>query len=975
MGKYDTLKTAVETVIKTNGTGAITGAVLQAALLGVIQALGDGYQFKGVASTGTEPSVTDIPVFYIGGSGTYSYFDQPTVPVGSIVIFMYSGTSWSHTTLDIASWMTTYGYQFKGLVSETWQPIAASGVKSFVIGVPGFYTYLNSLLVPDGSLLISLFDGSDWTHNVIDIASWVKAANKMYTNTQAGSTAAKTINAEGYSLINGGSIKIKFNNKNTADNATLNINGTGAKPIIYNGAVTSASNTWAAGEVVELYYYSYNGGAFYARSLDYDAEPTAGSGKNLTSGAVKAALEAQKVTVSQNTSTGYVDVTIGDQTTQVVGTQRETALHNQLSQEIQDAVAEIEPIVIEGDVTNAPDEEDLTSVNQGGTDVLKFKDRTYAALSGNGMGYKILRKNKTFAEQVTEPNTIYVIRYDFILGEDVTIPANCVLEFDGGSLDGNSITGNNTRINADAVKIFGANIAVNGSFCCVGNVLWFGTLLSDWNVFPDIEHSIDTTNYLQKALDSGFSSLYFPKGKYYVTSTLTLNKPKYLKLEKGCDTRNSNYVSSASIIYTDQNITLLNIAINLYGRYKVNIEGGIFDVTAVDAAEVGYYTYGNIYSKSVIKVGQTNGLLWGSIFDCEIRGLSYNANSCGISFCEDLTGENDLVKVIGDIEGLMYGIRIFNQGVCTNLDWCGNISTVVAVSIENHEAGYANLRGIFQRPSALISVAPSSYNSDYCPIYVNTNDVKISCNLNDAVGAPGLYDYAINIGDDAERIYLYGNNQHLSNEKYIKGKLSALESSHFFDMQIDNDAQILNNLYMGEEIKVPDTLFEYDGGATYKEIYNTFINIEDEGDYLLNVGELIGTDVYTFHFRIIDIDGNLEHTPYMYGNAQRGIYTNLVHFVAGKYALQFWFPTNPIQGTTYGFKNVTLSKAQRYGDYNEYYKYLCDLRKRIPDKAFIGTSKQAPYNPSIGEMVFFTDKGKPYWWNGTAWVDATGTPV
>ena len=52
-----------------------------------------------------------------------------------------------------------------------------------------------------------------------------------------------------------------------------------------------------------------------------------------------------------------------------------------------------------------PDEEDITSVDNK----LKFKDRT----SDDGMGYVILRKDKTLAEQMTKTNTIYEIRYDF----------------------------------------------------------------------------------------------------------------------------------------------------------------------------------------------------------------------------------------------------------------------------------------------------------------------------------------------------------------------------------------------------------------------------------------------------------------------------------------------------------------------------------------------------------------------------------
>lgn len=94
---------------------------------------------------------------------------------------------------------------------------------------------------------------------------------------------------------------------------------------------------------------------------------------------------------------------------------------------IRDQVNNYKPIVIEGNVTNAADEEDITSENG----LLKLKNRS--AL--NGMGYVILRKGKTFAEQVTQANTIYEIRYDFDLnGTEITIPENCILKFNGGHL-------------------------------------------------------------------------------------------------------------------------------------------------------------------------------------------------------------------------------------------------------------------------------------------------------------------------------------------------------------------------------------------------------------------------------------------------------------------------------------------------------------------------------------------------------------
>lgn len=74
----------------------------------------------------------------------------------------------------------------------------------------------------------------------------------------AAATAEKTIAATGYILATGGSIKVMMVNDNTAANATLNINGTGAKPLFYNGVRVGTDNTWLAGETLNLFYDGTN---------------------------------------------------------------------------------------------------------------------------------------------------------------------------------------------------------------------------------------------------------------------------------------------------------------------------------------------------------------------------------------------------------------------------------------------------------------------------------------------------------------------------------------------------------------------------------------------------------------------------------------------------------------------------------------------------------------------------------------------
>ena len=89
---------------------------------------------------------------------------------------------------------------------------------------------------------------------------------------------------------------------------------------------------------------------------------------------------------------------------------------------------------------------------------------------------KVLKGQVPFATQVTEPNTKYVIKHNFVLDGDVTIPANCVLQFDGGSISGeHTITGQNTGIEAGLVKIFNTDVTLTGSWNVVeAYPEWFG---------------------------------------------------------------------------------------------------------------------------------------------------------------------------------------------------------------------------------------------------------------------------------------------------------------------------------------------------------------------------------------------------------------------------------------------------------------------------------------------------------------------
>lgn len=105
-----------------------------------------------------------------------------------------------------------------------------------------------------------------------------------------------------------------------------------------------------------------------------------------------------------------------------------------------------------------PDEEDLTksAPDANGNAYLSLKDRKYEPDKYSGLGRKILRrrvveiedpiygtqeKNLLLQADFAEDNTVYVVRYDFTLnGQDITLPDNSYIEYEGGSIsDGNII--------------------------------------------------------------------------------------------------------------------------------------------------------------------------------------------------------------------------------------------------------------------------------------------------------------------------------------------------------------------------------------------------------------------------------------------------------------------------------------------------------------------------------------------------------
>ena len=120
------------------------------------------------------------------------------------------------------------------------------------------------------------------------------------TCTTSGGTAAKVATISSingatpqFELFTGLTVRVKFSNSNTVANPTLNVNGTGAKPIIRYGTTipgTTAATSWSAGAIVALTYDGTSWVMNDSRPDQYNGDITGvTAGNGLTGGATSGA--------------------------------------------------------------------------------------------------------------------------------------------------------------------------------------------------------------------------------------------------------------------------------------------------------------------------------------------------------------------------------------------------------------------------------------------------------------------------------------------------------------------------------------------------------------------------------------------------------------------------------------------------------------------------------------------------------------
>ena len=254
----------------------------------------------------------------------------------------------------------------------------------------------------------------------------------------------------------------------------------------------------------ELTFLRWSNGQWYKDfaklqpTLVFDAKPIEGSKNPVYSGGVYKAIAEQKEQVDAARDEALQQINErGQELILIFNTQKVTP--EMLSEETKQYINASGG----GTITNLPDGEDIMTTG-GDAPVLKFANKKYIPGNFSGSGRVFLRKNivngKNVLTQDMIPidgkNTIYIIQYDYDLNSStITIPENCILRYEGGSLNNGNIVGDFTSFifnykYSNTLNVTRINIA--GDANSVYNILSLNdVLIKDGVVNVDNQITID----------------------------------------------------------------------------------------------------------------------------------------------------------------------------------------------------------------------------------------------------------------------------------------------------------------------------------------------------------------------------------------------------------------------------------------------------------------------------------------------------
>lgn len=661
-----------------------------------------------------------------------------------------------------------------------------------------------------------------------------------------------------------------------------------------------------------------------------------------------------------------------------------------------------------------PDEEDLTksAPDTKGNSYLSLKDRKYEPYKYSGLGRKILRrrvveiedpiygtqeKNLLLQADFAEDNTVYVVRYDFTLnGQDIILPDNSYIEYEGGSIsDGNIIdrAGGLNRVILKKSIINGKNILTQ-------------EMVSAPNTIYEIRYDFDLNS----------TEITIPKGCVLDFQGGTLS--------------NGDIVGNKCVINTSQKRVFTNINIKEIGNKEIlslwfdwsninlnsTILQSIMDSIFYNGGGV-FMLYDSInYTETINVLTSHKNSYTGDIVS--IKGFSTETSRL------NHTGNSDAINIIGQGERSSSCFSIEDCAISNNTSGVTEVCAAIKLSKGGSHFTLKNVN-ISSTPEVnnygIYSPNSWVYNIIDCFIYSHVGiyiEQGTSCYLRNimldtkhkGIVISGGYCVIENVFGDyclgtlVELQWCSANISSIASESqdldlilFIGNKSNVVINTCYFYKPFPEQASIFrcqNSIARIQQCKIVDNKPNENRGYLIQD-WNTSVIIIEHLDINeaskfkfshLDSANSTGTitKVNTLNGYRLDRSSNiisLSYPPYADWYMESPKYPNNANILFG-FGSSPWVDSNgeSLEWNQYGRDGSILINANnaQSGECLGWVKIGNGLTresayKQIPVVECVESKEDLPAKSFTGNCVFCGNK--PVWWTGSKWVDATGVDV